>query len=209
VTDPARGRRELVLGVVGCALAGGLALSSSGQAWLRVTAVRPAPLPPVHGVLTGSAAAPLVPATGLLLLAAGLALVAVRGAGRVAVGLLAAVGGGVLIWSGLRPLVGGLRVDAADLPPGAGVAGDRVDVAVSAGWPVVALVAGLLGAAAGLFVVLRGRGWPAMGRRYERAGAPATASRRPQTAEDRAQAAWKALDRGEDPTEEDPGAPTR
>jgi hypothetical protein len=45
-----------------------------------------------------------------------------------------------------------------------------------------------------------------MGRRYEREGAatPSTvADRRPQTDEDRAQAAWKALDRGEDPTESD------
>jgi hypothetical protein len=52
-----------------------------------------------------------------------------------------------------------------------------------------------------------------MGRRYERpAGAPAAvggngggaAPARPATAEDRAVAAWRALDRGEDPTEHDP-----
>jgi hypothetical protein len=51
--------------------------------------------------------------------------------------------------------------------------------------------------------VLRGRGWPGMGRRYERTGtAPAVPARpaRPQTDEDRHQAAWKALDRGDDPT---------
>ena len=42
-----------------------------------------------------------------------------------------------------------------------------------------------------------------MGRRYERPGAAAraAAARRPETDEDRAQAAWKALDRGEDPTD--------
>ena len=65
------------------------------------------------------------------------------------------------------------------------------------------MLAGILGIAAGLLAVLRGRTWPAMGRRYERAGAAApqpAAARRPETDEDRAQAAWKALDRGEDPT---------
>jgi uncharacterized membrane protein (TIGR02234 family) len=43
-----------------------------------------------------------------------------------------------------------------------------------------------------------------MGRRYERSGAAApepAVARRPETDEDRAQAAWKALDRGEDPTD--------
>jgi len=104
-----------------------------------------------------------------------------------------AVAGGVLAWSGVRALAGGLD-DAART------------VEISATGPVLAVVAGLLGAAAGLFMVLRGRGWPAMGRRYERASAtPSAASgtparTRPETDEDRAQAAWKALDRGEDPT---------
>jgi uncharacterized membrane protein (TIGR02234 family) len=64
---------------------------------------------------------------------------------------------------------------------------------------VLAVVAGLLGVGAGLLVVLRSRSWPAMGRRYERAPGPPPAGRI-QTDEDRAQAAWKALDRGEDPT---------
>ena len=47
----------------------------------RSSAVRPAPLPPVTGVLAGSTHAPLVPAAGLVLLAAAVALLAVR-AGR-------------------------------------------------------------------------------------------------------------------------------
>jgi uncharacterized membrane protein (TIGR02234 family) len=70
---------------------------------------------------------------------------------------------------------------------------------VTAVWPVLALLAGLLGVAAGLLVVVRGRAWPGMGRRYERTAQEA-APARPETDEDRAQAAWKALDRGEDPT---------
>ena len=192
-------RREMAAAVVGLAAAGGLALSTGGQTWLTATVARPEPLPPVTEQLTGSALAPLVPAGGLVLLAAAVALVAVRGAGRVLVGLLAAVAGGVLGWSGLRALATGAGAAAGVL--GGGTPGSTVTTAVSAPWPVLALVAGLLAVAAGLLTVLRGRTWPGMGRRYERAAAAAPARPRRQTDEDRALDAWRALDRGEDPTE--------
>ena len=62
-------------------------------------------------------------------------------------------------------------------------------------------------------MVLRGRRWPAMGSRYERTDAPAAEPRAgpPETDEERAQLAWKALDRGEDPTDPHvgPGLATR
>jgi uncharacterized membrane protein (TIGR02234 family) len=200
-------RRELTAAVLGAALAGALALIAGGQGWARVTVDRTAPLPPVTGVITGADAAPLVPATGLVLLAGAVALLAVRGAGRVVVGLLMAVAGGVLAWSGVRALVGALDAAAADLP-GVGDARVGASVDLAAGWPLLAVVAGVLGAAAGLLVVLRGRRWPGMGRRYERPGPAAAAPpARPQTDEDRAQAAWRALDRGEDPTAEAPSPP--
>lgn len=192
-------RREMAAAVVGLAAAGGLALSTGGQTWLTATVARPEPLPPVTEQLTGSALAPLVPAGGLVLLAAAVALVAVRGAGRVLVGLLAAVAGGVLGWSGLRALATGAGAAAGVL--GGGTPGSTVTTAVSAAWPVLALVAGLLAVAAGLLTVLRGRTWPGMGRRYERAATAAPARPRRQTDEDRALDAWRALDRGEDPTE--------
>jgi uncharacterized membrane protein (TIGR02234 family) len=139
------------------------------------------------------------------------ALVAVRGAGRVVVGLLAAVAGGVLVWSGLRTLTGRLASDVAALSTVGSSPGAVVTTSVHPVWPVLAVLAGLLGAAAGLLTVLRGRRWPGMGRRYERpAGAPPVdAGARPAergavaavSDEDRAVAAWRALDRGEDPTE--------
>jgi uncharacterized membrane protein (TIGR02234 family) len=181
-------RRELTAAVGGSAVAGALALVAGGQTWAEVTTQRQAPLPPVVEVLSGADAAPLVPATGLVLLAAAVALLAVRSAGRVVVGLLMAVAGGVLGWSGVRALAGGLDSGSVD---------GATDV--TAAWPVLAAVAGVLGVAAGLVVVLRGRAWPGMGRRYERTPERAAAPR-PVTDEDRAQAAWKALDRGEDPT---------
>jgi uncharacterized membrane protein (TIGR02234 family) len=161
----------------------------------------------VSGAVSGADAAPLVPAAGLVLLAAAVALLAVRGTGRAVVGLLMAAAGGVLAWSGVRALAGGLSAATTELPGIVRAAG-RVTVDLTAAWPVLAVVAGLLGIGAGLLAVLRGRTWPAMGRRYERAGAPtaAPAARRPETDEDRAQAAWKALDRGDDPTQ-DPAGP--
>ncbi len=202
----ADGRRELTTAVLGAVLAGALALIAGGQPWASVTAERRAPLPPVTADLSGADAAPLVPAAGLVLLAAAVALLAVRGAGRVVVGLLAAAAGGTLVWSGLRALTGGLDDAGSDLPglAGATVSGTAADV--SAAWPVLAVLAGLVAVVTGALTVLRGRGWPAMGRRYERPGAEAGPARpaapaRPRTDEDRAVDAWKALDRGEDPTD--------
>jgi uncharacterized membrane protein (TIGR02234 family) len=130
------------------------------------------------------------------------ALLAVRGPGRAVVGLLMAVAGGVLAWSGVRALTGGLEAVAAQEFSGRGA----LTADTAAAWPVLAVLAGVLGVGAGLLAVVRGRTWPAMGRRYERTGAaaPVPAARRPDTDEDRAQAAWKALDRGEDPTDPPP-----
>ena len=210
VTSPqpaGRSRRELTMAVLGAALSGGLALSASGQPWADLTLTREPPLPTTTAVLTGSDAAPLVGAAGLLLLASALAVIAVRGLGRLVVGLFVAAAGGVLVWSGLRGLTGGLDPADADLGSAGGLGRAEITSDAVAGWPALTVVAGLVGLLAGVLVVLRGRGWPGMGRRYERAGqqdtAPArtaAAPARPQTPEDRHQAAWKALDRGEDPT---------
>lgn len=189
--------------LLGSAAAGGLALMVAAQSWLTVTVVREPPLPSVEESVSGSQTLPLVPATGLVLLAAALALIAVRGGARRVVGLLMAVAGGVLGWSGVRGLTGGLAPDADDLDSLVGLDAARLDTVVHPVWPVLALVAAVLAVAAGLFVVLRGSAWPAMGRRYERtpaAAGPARQAQRPLTDEDRHQAAWKALDRGEDPT---------
>ena len=193
--------RELTAAVLAAVAAGGLGLLAGSETWAAVTAERRPPLPPVTGELSGAEAAPLVTAAGLVLLAAAVALLAVRGAGRAAVGLLMALAGGALAWSAVRALAGGLS-EAASEVPGVGQGPGPVDIDVATAWPVVALLAGLLGCAAGLFAVVRGRHWPGMGRRYERG--PATPAR---TAEDRAQAAWTALDRGEDPTEPAPAEP--
>ncbi|MGY1719856.1 Trp biosynthesis-associated membrane protein [Blastococcus sp. SYSU DS0552] len=193
-------RRELTAAVVGVALAGALALSTASQRWAEVTAERRAPLPPVSGTLTGGAAAPLVTAAGLVLLAAAVALLAVRGTGRLVVGLLVAACGGALLWSGTRVLTGGVADAAADLPGVGGASVTATAVEISPVWPGLAVAAGVLAVLAGVLTVLRGASWPAMGQRYERDAGPAPV----RSDEDRADDAWKALDRGEDPTEPPP-----
>lgn len=194
------GRRELTAAVLGSAAAGAVALFAGSSAWATYSTLRRAPLPPVSGVLDGSSYAPVVPAAGLVLLAAAVALLAVRGNGRVAVGALVTTGGAVLAWTGARALGGGLEEAAAGDP--AVVQASVIDVSPS--WPLATLVAGLVGALAGVLVMVRGRGWPAMGARYERRttdGGNEPEPTRPRTDEDRAQLAWGALDRGEDPTD--------
>ena len=199
-------RRQLGLALAGAVVAGGLALSASGQTWITLTAVRRPPLPPVVDQVSGGQVAPLVTATGLLLLAAAVALVATRGLARAAVGLLAACAGAALGWSGVRTLAGGTALDRS-LSTVGGSPGVQLHGQVQAAWPVLAVVAGVLAIATGVLVVLRARSWPARGRRYERPGAQTAAAAREATPEDRATAAWRALDRGEDPTENPPGPP--
>ena len=192
------GRRELAGTVVAAVVGAGLALTAGGQQWAAITAERPAPLPPATAVITGSEAAPLVPAAGLVLLAAAGALLAVRGLGRWAVGLVMVLAGAGLTWSSGRVL-GGVDVVTSRLRA-SGVPAEEISTDVAPAWPVIAVLAGVLAIAAGLLTVVRGRRWPAMGRRYERSGSRVdTASS--MTDEQRASAAWAALDRGEDPTD--------
>ncbi len=201
-SDPATsrsGRRELTVAVLVAVLAAALALTAGGQEWAEVTAQRPAPLPPVSTVITGTEAAPLVPAAGLVLLAAAGALLAVRGAGRIAVGLVMVLAGAGLAWSSGRVLAG-MDVVTARLRA-LGVPAEQISTDVAAALPVLVVVAGVLGTAAGSLAVVRGRGWPGLGRRYERPGVAAGVPPRGRIDEDRAHDAWRTLDRGEDPTE--------
>jgi uncharacterized membrane protein (TIGR02234 family) len=186
--------------VLGSVVAGGLALSAGGQAWATVVVERREPLPPVSGVLEGVDAAPLVPAAGLVLLAAAVVLLAVRGVARVVVGLLVGGAGGVLAWSALRTLIGGPDPAAAELPAIVGSSLSGVSTELSPAWPLLAALAGVLAIAVGGLVVLRGRAWPGLGSRYERTAAAPRSAPVPRTDEERAQLAWNALDRGEDPT---------
>ena len=113
----------------------------------------------------------IVPLAGVL------AVIATRSWGRVAVGVVV-LGAGVLIVS-------------ASASGGAGSA--------SNGWWLLAVAGGIAVGLAGGTILLRGRRWPGLGRRYEAPeGSRPTPSRQ--------LAPWDAIDHGQDPTSDDPPA---
>jgi tryptophan-associated transmembrane protein len=169
---PRSTRAQLALAVLVCTVGAALALYAGSKSWSVTVTHRPAPLPDLRTGRSGDDLVPWVPALALISLAGAGALVATRRLGRRLVGVLLVLAGlGVAAGSGY-----GL-VDAE-----------------SVGWPIAALVGGLLIAAAGAVAVRFGQTWPVMGSRYER---PAPAAVRP---DDDPAKVWDALDRGDDPT---------
>ncbi len=161
-------RRGLWLAVLGCLAGATLALFAATRQWTVEVTARPAPLPALRTVRTGGSLLPWLPPIAVVALAGAGALLATRRAGRVAVGVLIGV-------AGLAIVVGGCY--GLTTAPG--------------GWPALCLAGGALVAAAGAVTVLRGKGWPSLGTRYER-------THRPEATE--SANLWDALDRGEDPT---------
>jgi hypothetical protein len=194
-------RRELAVVVVLCAAGAVMALIAARQGWTVEVVERPAPVPDERVVRDGGELLPWLPGLGWVALAGAGALIALRGRWRRAVGgLLVAVGAGLVAGAG-----------AGVTGPGGGV------------WPAWCAVGGVAVAAAGVLAVWRGRRWPAMGARYERAGsrksgvpadqnghsgptgrsAEGTVGDTPRGDTPEAlspEQIWQALDRGEDPT---------
>jgi uncharacterized membrane protein (TIGR02234 family) len=192
-------RREMgTLLAIGVAGAAGALLAGS-QVWVRLSAVRPPPLPDVTVALAGREVEPLVPALGVVGLAGLVALLATRGRVRLLVGALLAASGLTVAVRAAGWVTGPdagtallLLTDAgrvSGVPPGTAVAASADPV-----WPALAVLGGLALLAAGVTAVLRARRWPGMSARYE---APAAAVARPAT---EPSAVWDALDRGDDPT---------
>ena len=128
--------------------------------------------------LGASALAPAAAAMPIVGFAGVAGVIGSRGIVRRLVGMLIVLAGIVLIWSGVRAA---LSLQVGDDVP----AGQIVSVGFV--FPAVVAVAGLLLAAGGAAVVLRGHRWPHLGANYERS------TNRPRDA-------WEALDHGVDPT---------
>ncbi len=81
-----------------------------------------------------------------------------------------------------------------------------IETAAPTVWPVVAAIAGALGAVLGAAVALFSRRWGVTGRRYERGdAAPAAGGATPDAVD-----AWDAISHGDDPTDgRGPDAPSR
>ena len=175
--DRAAGRRSVstVLGL--CVAGGATALFAAGRPWLRLAVSRSAPLPDVSLPVTGGTLEPLVPALAMVGLAGAVAVLATGRRGRLLVGLLLAVAGSVVATcAGLALRAPGQDRTVTMLTDAARAGGlgphPVVRTTVVAGWPVLAALGGLAILAGGLDTVRRGRTWPTMSSRYERA-APA------------------------------------
>ena len=188
-------RRELAFVIVGCLAGAAAVLLAGGATWGRVQLELGEAIPPVTVELSGGDTAPLAVALGLLGLAAAAALVATKGVVRRVVGLVLALAGVAVIIDTLRA-GGRLTALALDTSPGA-----EASATVSTPWPWLAVAGGLLLVAAGSVTASRGGRWRAMSQRYEAPGSARVApASLPGAAAADPDAAWRALDRGEDPT---------
>ncbi|MGW4030908.1 TIGR02234 family membrane protein [Streptomyces sp. NPDC004838] len=192
-----RGRRSLAAALLLGAVGATVVLLASGQIWAEGTADvggGTLPLDADGGDVTG------VPtALAIVGLAALVAVFAVRRAGRFLVSALLALSGA---GAALASFLGASDADALDEKAAetTGDAAATIDGLTHTAWPYVTMAAGVLILLAGLLALRYGRLWPTMSGRYERDGSPRS-RKAPTVDPDRPEDLWKALDRGEDPTD--------
>ncbi|MEV7598698.1 TIGR02234 family membrane protein [Kitasatospora sp. NPDC089797] len=185
---PARaGRRTLGVMLLLTVLSAVLVLTAAGRVWSEGRAGT------LEVSVTGGKISELPGGLALVGLAAAVAVFAVRGVGRLAVGALTLLAG---LGAAAAAVAGSSDTAALDSAASGklALAGSTATEVSHTGWPWVAVLGGLLLAVAGLITLRYGRGWPAMGSRYE---AP---TRKAPVKADTPGDLWKALDRGEDPT---------
>ncbi|MFG2842943.1 TIGR02234 family membrane protein [Kitasatospora sp. NPDC048296] len=181
------GRRTLGVMLLLTVLGAVLVLTAAGRDWAEGRAGT------LDVSVTGGKISELPGGLALVGLAAAVAVFAVRGVGRLAVGALTLLAG---LGAAAASVAGASDTAALDSAASGklALAGSTATEVSHSAWPWVALAGGLLLALAGLVTLRYGRGWPAMGSRYE---AP---TRKAPVKADTPGDLWKALDRGEDPT---------
>ncbi|MDX2702693.1 TIGR02234 family membrane protein [Streptomyces sp. PA03-6a] len=209
VADPAAGpapRRAAGRGSLVLALASGVAgaavvLLASGKTWQKGSAPFAGGGMPVS--VSGHQVTGVPGALALVGLAALVAVFAVRGAARLLVGGLLALCGAGALAAALLALGDTAALDAA-AATASGLSRTTVTGATTSAWPGLSAAGGVLLLSAGVVALLRARTWPGMSNRYDRdtpkASQPARTAA-PAAGEERPEDLWKALDRGEDPTE--------
>ena len=173
-------RRELWLAVLLCLAGSALALFAVSRTWVTYSDPRQLTIHDVVRPESGAHVAPEVRALAFVGLAAVAAVAATRSWGRILVGALLAVTGAVVVLRVGDLLAGGLATGA--------------EAHEHLAWPWLALLGGLLMAAGGGLVAVRGRRWAALSSSYQ---VPAA---REAAAEPTDKSTWDALDRGDDPT---------
>jgi uncharacterized membrane protein (TIGR02234 family) len=179
------GRRGLGVAVAGCVLGGAVALFAVGRVWLRYSVPRGG-LADLRSAATGHAVAGAAAPLALVVLAGVVVLPSTRGFGRRFAGVLIALAGLGISYLAVLAIV--LTTDQLDVPEASNYTDGRATA-----WPWIALVAGVVAVATGVFATVASGRWPAMGRRYESVGA---AKRGPVTET----SIWDRLDEGDDPT---------
>jgi uncharacterized membrane protein (TIGR02234 family) len=204
VTEQARVRparraaRAKVTAALLAALGSGVILLTIGRGWAHGEVTTPITF---KVSASGSQLTGAPYALGLAGLAGSVALLAVRNVGRYLVGALLALAGAGSVYAVADRLS---SMDAA-LRASAGAQGLGSDAVISGvrdtAWPYLTIVGGVLLFLAGLYPLVRGRGWSGLGGRYENPAASASAEARPEAAREvTARDIWDAQGRGNDLT---------
>jgi uncharacterized membrane protein (TIGR02234 family) len=184
----------LAVGVVGSSLV----LLAAGKTWARGTAGGAGQQLAVHA--SGSQTTALPGALALVGLASLVAVFAVRRLGRYTVAALLALSGIGAAGTALARRADHSALDSA-AATATGLTHATASHADSTGWPLVSVAGGVLLLVAGLLALRYGQRWPAMSSRYDRGDGRARVRTPAPVDPDRAEDLWKALDRGEDPTQ--------
>jgi uncharacterized membrane protein (TIGR02234 family) len=206
-----RSRVEYVLALLLDVIGAGGVLLVSTRTWQTIRTVRARPFATDLLHVSGRTVDAAPTALALVGLAGLVAVLATRGVARRVVGALVAVAGVATVWRSAAavPAVGEGRArvllhDKHEIVSGTGVVDQTVTTHPV--WGVLSIAGGVLMLLAGALIAWRGSRWASMSARYE---TPAPA---PDPDDDRARARadatlWTALERGEDPTADDPHAP--
>jgi uncharacterized membrane protein (TIGR02234 family) len=197
----------LVLELLGAALV----LLVATRDWQTITTVRARPFSADVLGVSGRTLDGAPTALALVALAGVVAVLATKGVVRRVVGALVALAGVGIVWRSIAaaPAVGAARAAGLVRAKHETVGGSAVvaqHVTVHPAWPVLSAVGGVLVLTAGVLVAWHGGRWGAMSARYERpAGAGVEDAERSRARADAA--LWTALERGDDPTADDPTEP--
>ncbi len=194
-----QGRRLLSVALLTQLVGAALALLVVGRTWQTVTVARPAPLGTQVDHVSGHSLDAAITGLAIVALAGLVAVFATRGLWRRGLGVLLALCGVLVAWRAVRDLAAvspaRARALASSAHGGVGIDASSVThVSVAAAWPALSVLGGVLIAAAGVLIAVKGASWAGMSSRYE-----APAARRDVQA-DGDVALWQALDRGDDPT---------